>query len=41
MDYNINMRLVDKSDAMISAIDCARKTIIVHMVVIGVLEFLR
>ena len=26
MDYNINMRLVDKSDAMISAIDCARKT---------------
>ena len=26
MDYNVNMRLVDKSDAMISAIECARKT---------------
>ena len=27
LDYNINMRLVDKSDAMISSIECARKTI--------------
>ncbi len=26
-DYNINMRLVDKSDAMISSIDCARKAL--------------
>ncbi len=26
-DYNINMRLVDKSDAMISSIDCARQTL--------------
>ncbi|KAK4318076.1 hypothetical protein Pmani_010902 [Petrolisthes manimaculis] len=25
-DYNINMRLVDKSDMMISSIDCLRKT---------------
>lgn len=25
LDYNINMRLVDKSDAMISSIECARK----------------
>lgn len=26
LDYNINMRLVDKSDAMISSIECARKS---------------
>ena len=26
MDYNINMRLVDKSDAMIASVECARKT---------------
>ncbi len=26
-DYNTNMRLVNKSDAMISTIDCARKTL--------------
>lgn len=25
-DYNINMRLVDKSDAVISSVECARKT---------------
>lgn len=27
LDYNQNMRLVDKSDAMISSIECARKTL--------------
>lgn len=27
VDYNINMRLVDQSDAMISSIDCARPSI--------------
>ena len=27
LDYNINMRLVDKSDAMISSIECTRKTL--------------
>ena len=27
VDYNINMRLVDKSDAMISSIECTRKTL--------------
>ena len=27
LDYNINMRLVDKSDAMIASIECARKTL--------------
>ncbi|KAG0728873.1 PiggyBac transposable element-derived protein 4 [Chionoecetes opilio] len=26
MDYNINMRQVDKSDAMISSVECARRT---------------
>ncbi|KAK3895096.1 hypothetical protein Pcinc_001191 [Petrolisthes cinctipes] len=26
LDYNINMRLVDKSDMMVSSIDCLRKT---------------
>ena len=25
LDYNINMRLVDKSDALISSVECARK----------------
>lgn len=29
-DYNINVRLVDKSDAVISSIECARKTMRWH-----------
>ena len=29
-DYNINMRLVDKSDAVISSVECARKTMRWH-----------
>ncbi len=27
LDYNANKRLVDKADAMISSIECARKTL--------------
>ncbi|MPD06648.1 PiggyBac transposable element-derived protein 4 [Portunus trituberculatus] len=27
LDYNFNMRLIDKSDAMISSVECARKNL--------------
>ena len=30
LDYNDNMRLVDKADMMVSFVDCARKTVTWH-----------